>query len=44
MALQRWLNGFPGIFVKVDGWAGERTSDAWRRVTGHHLPDDPRGA
>ena len=44
MALQRWLNGFPGIFVKVDGWAGERTSDAWRRVTGHYLPDDPRGA
>jgi hypothetical protein len=31
------------LFVKVDGWAGDRTSDAWRRVTGHYLPADPRG-
>lgn len=44
MNLQRWLNGFPGVFVKVDGWPGERTSTAWRRVTGHYLPGDPRGA
>lgn len=42
-ALQRWLNTFPGIFVKVDGWAGERSSDAYRRVTGAWLPGDPRG-
>ena len=40
--LQRWLNTFPGIFVKVDGFAGERTSNAYRRVTGHYLPGDPR--
>jgi lysozyme family protein len=42
-ALQRWLNTFPGIFVKVDGIAGERTSNAYRRVTGSYLPGDPRG-
>jgi lysozyme family protein len=42
MRLQRWLNTFPGIFVKVDGWPGEKTSDAYRRVTGQLLPGDPR--
>lgn len=42
MHLQRWLNDFPGVFVKVDGWAGEKTSDAWRQVSGHRLPGDPR--
>lgn len=42
-ALQRWLNSFPGIFVKVDGITGERTSNAYRRVTGSYLPGDPRG-
>lgn len=41
--LQRWLNTFPGVFVKVDGWPGEKTSDAWRTVTGRFLPGDPRG-
>ena len=40
--LQRWLNGHPGIFVKVDGKAGKRTSDAFRVVTGHYLEGDPR--
>ncbi|GHE20184.1 hypothetical protein [Halomonas urumqiensis] len=40
--LQRWLNTFPGIFLKVDGAPGDRTSDAYRRVTGHYLPGDPR--
>lgn len=40
--LQRWLNTFRGIFVKVDGVPGERTSDAYRAVTGHRLPKDPR--
>ncbi|MGA7876219.1 MAG: hypothetical protein WCA08_11190 [Desulfoferrobacter sp.] len=40
--LQRWLNTFPGIFVKVDGIAGERTSEAYRKVTGSYLPGDPR--
>jgi hypothetical protein len=42
-ALQRWLNGFPGIFIKVDGVPGERTSDAYRQATGTYLPGDPRG-
>ena len=41
-ALQRFLNGFPGIFVKVDGFAGEKTSDAFKQVTGHFLQGDPR--
>lgn len=41
-ALQRWLNTFPGVFVKVDGIPGERTSDAFQKVTGTRLPGDPR--
>lgn len=40
--LQRLLNTFPGIFVKEDGLAGEKTSDAFRKVTGHFLAGDPR--
>jgi len=40
--LQRWLNTYPGIFVKIDGWAGEKTSDAFKKVTGIFLPGDPR--
>ncbi len=42
-ALQRWLNTFPGIFLRVDGIPGERTSDAYRLITGSYLPGDPRG-
>ncbi|MCG6657335.1 hypothetical protein HOP52_06055 [Halomonas campisalis] len=41
--LQRWLTSFPGIFLKADGIPGDRTSDAYRLVTGHYLPGDPRG-
>ncbi|MBU4054753.1 MAG: hypothetical protein KKA41_10335, partial [Proteobacteria bacterium] len=41
--LQRWLNTFPGIFVKVDGVPGNITSEAYHKVTGHYLPGDPRG-
>jgi hypothetical protein len=41
-ALQRWLNTFPGVFVKVDGVPGPRTSEAYRKVTGSYLPGDPR--
>lgn len=41
--LQRWLNTFPGIFVKVDGRPGDRTSAAYFKVTGFYLPGDPRG-
>ena len=41
--LQRTLNTFPGIFVKVDGVPGTRTSEAFKKVTGHFLIGDPRG-
>ena len=41
-ALQRALNTFAGIFLRVDGVPGPRTSDALRRVTGHFLKGDPR--
>jgi lysozyme family protein len=40
--LQRWLNTFPGIFVKIDGFPGDRTSDAYKKATGVYLPGDPR--
>lgn len=40
--LQNWLNTYPGIFLQVDGIAGPKTSDAYRKVTGHYLPGDPR--
>jgi lysozyme family protein len=41
-SLQRWLNTFPGVFVKVDGHAGNATSDAFQKATGSFLPGDPR--
>lgn len=40
--LQRFLNTFNGISLRVDGWTGERTSDAVKRVFGFRLSDDPR--
>jgi len=43
-ALQTMLNTFPGIFVKVDGIPGEKTSDAFKKVTGHFLSGDPRAS
>jgi hypothetical protein len=42
--LQQWLNTFPGVFVKVDGVPGERTSNAYKTITGAYLPGDPRNA
>jgi len=42
IALQQWLNTFAGIFVKVDGIPGARTSDAYQKVVGTYLPGDPR--
>jgi len=42
--LQRWLNTFAGIYVRVDGIPGNRTSDAYRKITGSYLPGDPRGS
>lgn len=41
--LQEWLTSHPGITLKIDGWPGQRTSNAYRAVTGHYLPHDPRG-
>ncbi|MCB2206198.1 hypothetical protein KQI65_15755 [bacterium] len=41
--LQAWLNTYPGIFLKVDGWPGKKTSDAYYKVTGYYLPGDARG-
>ncbi len=40
--LQIFLNKFPGVYVKVDGVPGERTSDAFKKITGYYLMDDPR--
>ena len=40
--LQKFLNTFPEIFVKVDGIPGTRTSDAFKKVTGNYLQGDPR--
>ncbi len=42
-ALQSFLNGFPDVHLKVDGWPGKKTSDAFRKVTGRYLHGDPRG-
>ena len=41
--LQKWLNTHAGIFVTPDGWPAKGTSDAFKVVTGHFLPGDPRG-
>lgn len=43
-ALQRFLNTLPGVYVKVDGWAGPRTSEAFHKLTGRYLSGDPRAA
>jgi lysozyme family protein len=40
--LQAALNKLPGIFLKVDGLAGKRTSDAVKALTGNFLAGDPR--
>jgi lysozyme family protein len=40
--LQQWLSTFSGVFLAVDGIAGEHTSDAFKLVTGHYLVGDPR--
>lgn len=40
--LQRYLNTLPGIFVKVDGIAGPKTSDAFHKLCGYYLSGDPR--
>jgi lysozyme family protein len=40
--LQRFLNRIPGIYVREDGLAGRKTSDAFKEVTGYYLNGDPR--
>lgn len=40
--LQISLNRLPGIYLKPDGIAGKRTSDAVKIVTGNYLKGDPR--
>jgi lysozyme family protein len=40
--LQAFLNTFPGVELQEDGKLGPRSSDAFRRVTGHRLFGDPR--
>lgn len=42
-ALQDFLNTMPGIFVKVDGKPGEKTSSALKKALGSYLAGDPRG-
>lgn len=37
--LQTFLNRFPGIFLRVDGKLGPRTSDACHQVFGHYLKE-----
>jgi hypothetical protein len=41
--LQRRLNMFPSVSLKVDGVPGPRTSAAYKTVTGKYLSGDPRG-
>lgn len=40
--LQRFLNSFPGITLRVDGKPGEKTSAAFKAVFGQYLDGDPR--
>jgi lysozyme family protein len=44
LELQQVLNKIPGIALKEDGKAGQNTSDAFKRVTGHYLKGDPRNS
>jgi lysozyme family protein len=41
-ALQRFLNQFPGVFLREDGVPGEKTSTAYKQVFGQYLKGDPR--
>lgn len=42
IALQRFLNTFPGIFLREDGKLGDFSSDAFKQVFGVYLQGDPR--
>ncbi|MCF8242281.1 MAG: hypothetical protein K9J16_12915 [Melioribacteraceae bacterium] len=40
--LQKFLNTFPGIYLRADGRPGRKTSDAFYKVTGHFLSGDEK--
>lgn len=40
--LQEFLNQFPDVSLKQDGWPGKKTSDAFKKVMGYYLEGDPR--
>jgi len=40
--LQKFLNQFPTIYLKEDGIPGEKTSNAFMKLTGYYLKGDPR--
>lgn len=40
--LQAYLNQIPGIYLKVDGAPGKKTSAAFKKVFGFYLTGDPR--
>lgn len=42
VALQEFLSTLPSIYVKVDGYAGDKTSDAFKKATGYYLHGDSR--
>jgi lysozyme family protein len=42
LELQKFLNQFPAIYLREDGIPGEKTSDAFKHLTGYHLKGDPR--
>lgn len=44
MELQRFLNRFPGIFLREDGKLGPQSSAAFRQLFGQFLLGDPRAA
>lgn len=39
--LQRFLNTFDGVSLRVDGWTGKKTSEASKLVFGFYLSGDP---
>lgn len=40
--LQQFLNQFPDTYLLTDGKPGQKTSDAFKKVTGNYLYGDPR--
>lgn len=40
--LQRFLNQFPDVYLKDDGKLGDKSSEAFQKLTGYYLKGDPR--